>query len=290
MKKGFIYLIITIIFFSSYEVVGKTLSGVINPFQINFLRFFFGGLIILPFALHMLKSKKIILSKKDIILIAVIGIVNVVISMNFLQLGINTTKKANLSAVIFSSNPIFVSIFAAILLREKLNIRKIIGLIIGIIGVIIIFYKNLSVSIYNTKGIIFLLLSSITYGLYTTLGKKFTQKTDSIIMNSFSFLLGSIFLMPILIFNKIPVFYIPSKAMPQIIYLTVFVTGMAYITYFIALNSINTAAGSSVFFIKPVLASLFAFIFLKEVITLPFIIGTIIILFSIFLINFDNLK
>ncbi|WHE06407.1 EamA family transporter [Thermoanaerobacterium thermosaccharolyticum] len=40
---------------------------------------------------------------------------------------------ASLSAVIFSSNPLFVMIAASILLNEKLNPAKIYGLILGVI-------------------------------------------------------------------------------------------------------------------------------------------------------------
>ncbi|WP_269318733.1 MULTISPECIES: EamA family transporter [Thermoanaerobacterium] len=49
-----------------------------------------------------------------------------------LQIGINMTS-ASLSAVIFSSNPLFVMIAASILLNEKLNPAKIYGLILGVI-------------------------------------------------------------------------------------------------------------------------------------------------------------
>lgn len=66
MKKGIGYLMITLIFFSSYEVVGKTLAGMVNPYQLNFIRFFFGGLILLPIAIRSLHKKEIKLSKKDI--------------------------------------------------------------------------------------------------------------------------------------------------------------------------------------------------------------------------------
>lgn len=288
MNKGYFYLFLTVLFFSTYEVVGRTLTNLVNPYQLNFVRFFIGGLILLPIALKNIKSKNIRMTWQDFLLLVLIGLTNVVFSMSFLQLGINMTS-ASLSAVIFSSNPLFVMIVASFVLGEKLNSTKIYGLILGIIGLVIVFYKQLNVGGNHLVGIILLVLSSITYGIYTVIGKKFTVKYDSVVMNSFSFIIGSLMLLPILLYNKYPVFNLPLKAIPQMLYLTVFVTGIAYYTYFLGLSSVNTGVGSMVFFAKPVLASIIASIFLSEKITIQLVIGTIVILIGILIVQKDNL-
>ncbi|MGF7429456.1 DMT family transporter [Thermoanaerobacterium thermosaccharolyticum] len=288
MNKGYFYLFLTVFFFSTYEVVGRTLTNLVNPYQLNFVRFFIGGLILLPIALKNIKSKNICITWQDFLLLVLIGLTNVVFSMSFLQLGINMTS-ASLSAVIFSSNPLFVMIVASFVLGEKLNSTKIYGLILGIIGLVIVFYKQLNVGGNHLVGIILLVLSSITYGIYTVIGKKFTVKYDSVVMNSFSFIIGSLMLLPILLYNKYPVFNLPLKAIPQMLYLTVFVTGIAYYTYFLGLSSVNTGVGSMVFFAKPVLASIIASIFLSEKITIQLVIGTIVILIGIFIVQKDNI-
>ncbi|MGF7399997.1 DMT family transporter [Thermoanaerobacterium thermosaccharolyticum] len=288
LNKGYFYLFLTVFFFSTYEVVGRTLTNLVNPYQLNFVRFFIGGLILLPIALKNIKSNNIRMTWQDFLLLVLIGLTNVVFSMSFLQLGINMTS-ASLSAVIFSSNPLFVMIVASFVLGEKLNSTKIYGLILGIIGLVIVFYKQLNVGGNHLVGIILLVLSSITYGIYTVIGKKFTVKYDSVVMNSFSFIIGSLMLLPILLYNKYPVFNLPLKAIPQMLYLTVFVTGIAYYTYFLGLSSVNTGVGSMVFFAKPVLASIIASIFLSEKITIQLVIGTIVILIGIFIVQKDNI-
>ncbi|WKV09545.1 DMT family transporter [Thermoanaerobacterium sp. CMT5567-10] len=288
LNKGYFYLFLTVFFFSTYEVVGRTLTNLVNPYQLNFVRFFIGGLILLPIALKNIKSKNIRMTWQDFLLLVLIGLTNVVFSMSFLQLGINMTS-ASLSAVIFSSNPLFVMIVASFVLGEKLNSTKIYGLILGIIGLVIVFYKQLNVGGNHLVGIILLVLSSITYGIYTVIGKKFTVKYDSVVMNSFSFIIGSLMLLPILLYNKYPVFNLPAKAIPQMLYLTVFVTGIAYYTYFLGLSSVNTGVGSMVFFAKPILASIIAAIFLSEKITIQLVIGTIVILIGILIVQRDNI-
>ncbi len=284
MNKGFIYLIITVIFFSSYEVVGRMLTGLVNPYQLNFVRFLIGGLLLLPLAINHIKNKKIKLTVKDMLYISLIGLVNVVLSMSFFQIGINATK-ASLAAVIFSSNPLFVMISAYFILKENLNLQKILGLIIGVIGIVIVFYKDLNLGKSYTYGIIMLILAAITYGIYTTMGKKFSQKTDSIIMNSLSFIIGSLFLLPILLIKHYPIFYMPHKALLPMAYLTFFVTGIAYYTYFMGLMYMDAGVGSMIFLIKPVLASLLAWIFLSGKISIQLVLGTLVILVGILIVQ-----
>lgn len=289
MNKGLIYLAITVMLFSSYEVVGRVLSGLVNPYQLNFTRFLIGGLILLPMAINHIKNKKIKLTTRDMLYVSLIGLVNVALSMSFLQIGINATK-ASLAAVIFSSNPLFVMISAHFILNENLNLEKILGLIIGIMGIVIAFYRDLNLGKSYTYGIAMLILSAITYGIYTSMGKKFSQKTDSMIMNSLSFIIGSLFLLPVLLIKHYPIFYIPYKALLPMAYLTLFVTGIAYYTYFLGLKYVDAGAGSMVFFIKPILASLLAWMLLSEKISIQLAIGTLVILAGIMVVQHADKK
>lgn len=186
----------------------------------------------MPFAIKSLKVKGIALRFKGFAFLFLIGTINVVISMLCLQLGLNLTRKAGLAAVTFSSNPLFVSISAHFLLGERLTIKKVLGTGVGIVGTVIAFYNNLLMNHKYALGVLLLLFSAITYGIYTAMGKKFTQKSDSIVMNAFSFLFGSIVLLTFILFKHFPVFMVPPKAVIPMLYLTICVTGIAYYTYF----------------------------------------------------------
>ena len=285
-KLGYLYILITIILFSTYEVVSKTLVNRINPFQVNFLRFFIGG-IVLFFVI--LGKGDISIKTKDLGKVAIIGIINVVFSMNLLQLSLTMPDaKASIAAVIFSSNPIFVTIFAALIDRERVKLYKIIGLMFGVIGVVLIALNGSKFDLYNMKSPLLALMSAVLYGLYTVLGGKVSSKIGSLKMNSYSFLLGSLALLPFLIFLKVPVINFDYSATFQILYLSLFVTGIAYLTYFLGITLTGASKGSLVFFLKPVLASIFSVIILGERITSNFVFGTIIIIFGITLVLYWN--
>ena len=280
MKKGFIYIGITTFLFSTMEIALKTISDNFNPVQLNFSRFLIGGIILLPFALKALKAKKISLTPKDIKTFSLLGLTCVVISMTFYQLAVMNTK-ASVVAVLFSCNPIFVMIFAYIVLKEKIYKHNIIALVLELLGIIII------INPINTKlsvtGIILTLLAAITFAIYGVLGKKSCAKFGGIVVTCFSFILGGL---EMLIFSLLSHLDIISNilksynlnqfaeipilsgytldTLPNVLYVFICVTGIGYALYFKAMEVTSANTTSLVFFFKPILSPIFALILLKE--------------------------
>lgn len=283
-NKGPIYLTLTILFFSTYEVVSKTVVGFIDPIQVNFIRFLFGGLILLPLAIRDIRRKNIKLLLKDYIYLLALGMLSVGLSMNLLQYGITLTR-ANLAAVIFSSNPLFVALMSALLMREYLPPAKVLGLLIGFSGVALTFAGEGSMSNGFYHGVLFLVLAALTFGLYTVAGKNIATRIGSLAMNSLCFIFGSLSLMPLLLIKDIPLFSFDPVIWPQIIYLTVFVTGLAYYSYFRGLSMVDTSLGSMVFFVKPLLASFLAAVVLGEKLSINLLFGTMLVLVSIYIVQ-----
>jgi drug/metabolite transporter (DMT)-like permease len=102
-------------------------------------------------------------------------------------------------------------------------------------------------------------------------------------MNSASFISGSLILMPMLYLTGQPVFNFSQSVLVPLIYLSIFVTGIAYLTYFAALREMPANVGSSVFFVKPIVASLLAVIFLGERVTPFLLLGGLLVLAGIYL-------
>ena len=283
-RRSFLYLTVTILFFSTYEVVSWTIAGAIDPIQLNFLRFFYGGLLLLPLALQDLRKRQLRLNTKDLALLALLGIFNVGLSMNLLQFGINLTQ-ANLAAVIFSSNPLFVALAASLLLGERLSITKLAGILVGFGGVYLTFSGEVAAGSSFYTGIGLLVLSALTYGITTVAGKSITLRMGSLAMNACSFLFGSAALVPVLIWRHTPVFAFNLSLWPQLIYLTVLVTAVAYYCYFVGLSMLDTSLGATVFFVKPLLASLLAAVVLGEKLTPGLAFGILLVLGSIYLVQ-----
>jgi drug/metabolite transporter (DMT)-like permease len=139
--------------------------------------------------------------------VVAIGILNVVLSMNILQLALYVPgSKASVSAVIFSSNPIFVTIFSAIADKEKIKLYKAVGLLIGIAGIFTVFFDKLEFNLSVYKSVLLVLSAAIFFGVYTVLGRNVSNRIGSLKMNSYSFIIGSLIMLPLLIVYRIPLF------------------------------------------------------------------------------------
>lgn len=281
-RVGYLSLIVTICLFSTFEVTSKFLSPHMLPIQISFTRFFLGGLVLLPFAIHRLVRSRIRLRLGDFIKFAVLGLVNIVVSMGLIQLGLVYTN-ASVCAILFSVNPLFVMLFARIILKESLSLPKIIGLSLGILGLAILFIDSLAQKTSTPFGLLLILGSAICFALYTVLGKRLINKElDSLIVTSFSFIIGSAFLIPIQLAMGISLVPDVAAVIPQVLYVSIFVTGIAYVCYFEGLSRLEAGAGSMLYFAKPALASILSVAILHERVGIRLIVGIVVIAMGIF--------
>ena len=281
--KGYILLGITILLFSTLEVVTSTMKNLINPLQLTFLRFLIGGVVLLPLVIK--KREKV--RRSDLLFFLGLGILNILISMGSMQLAINMGK-ASTAAILISSNPIFVLLFSSIFLREKVTFDRVACIVFGIAGIFLIIYKGNTggdTAMSLTLGII----ASLTFGLYTVLGKLKSEGISSITMICYSSFFGSLLYVPVLLFKGIPLFEIPQGTFSRILYLGVFLSGIAYITYMEALKLLTASKGAMVFFLKPVIASVLAIAFLGEDLSLRTAAGMLLVLAGIF-INFFKMN
>ena len=294
MKKGYWFIILSAFLFSTMEIALKMISNQFNPIQISFLRFFVGSILLFPLALKNLKSRRISLSKDDFAFFLLTGFICVVVSMTFYQLAILYCK-ASLVAIFFSCNPVFVVIFAFFLIGEKLYKHTIISMGLSISGMICILNPfNMKLSL---KGAIFIIISSITFALYSVISSRKCEKFGGIVLNCFSFLMGSLEMLILILitklnfvsnffsanglkeFSNIPIFHgITLSNIPILAYIRIFVTGLGYTFYLLAMEETSASTASIVFFIKPALAPILALIILKETIALNTIIGIVFII------------
>ena len=137
MKRGYLYILITTLLFSSMEVALKCIAGQLNPIQLNFSRFLVGGLVLVPLAVRELKKRRLSLDGRALGTFALLGLMGIAVSMSLYQLAVARVQ-ASVVGVLFSSNPVFVTLFAFLLLREKISKNQILGLALDVIGIVLI--------------------------------------------------------------------------------------------------------------------------------------------------------
>jgi drug/metabolite transporter (DMT)-like permease len=263
--------------FSTMEVVLKIAGAHLDSFQLTLIRFLIGGAFLFPFAYREIKRYQTVITKKDYLHMLAMGVVCICISMTFFQLGVDHSK-ASTAAVIFCLNPMFTMIFVHLLTEEKMNRRKAIALAIGLLGIVFMI-NPLHMDPGNTPmGVFFSTASAVTFGLYSAMARLSVKRLRGITQTSISFLFGSAVLIPIMLVAGRPIIDgITTDNILLVLYISVMITGIGYLFYFLAMEVSDAATASFVFFVKPALAPIIAVIALHENIRINGIIGILLI-------------
>lgn len=270
------YFLITLIFFSSIEVVSKELMSFLGPFEMTFFRFSLGAAGLAVYSLVLGSYKDISkLVPRDYSLMALLGFINIFFSMSVLQYAIKYGSPA-VVALIFSSNPIFVYAFSILAKKETISVKKISGFILGLSGLAVILIDDIS-NVELEKGSLYALAGSVSFALFTILNKKAVSEHRPIIVNMVSFTFGLIFIALYLIYsgslNFDPEIFNSNLRVVKLLYLGIFVTAVGYITFLTAIKQMGPVASSLIFLFKPALATLFAVMFISEGIDVNFFVG-----------------
>ncbi len=277
-KKEIFFIVCTALLFSTMEVVLKIAGQELDAFQVTFIRFAIGGLFLLPFSIRDMKKRAVKLTRGDWLYLLGLGVLCICISMLAFQVGIDHTN-ANLASVIICSNPVFVMIFAHFIVNEKFTGTKAVVLVVSILGLIIA-ANPLSLAEGNTPfGILSMVIASVTFGLYATVGKLRIAKIGDVPQTCLSFLLGSVvMLIPMVMMGKPILSGIGTEHLLVVLYIGVLVTGVGYYFYFEAIHACGPSNASIVFFLKPMFAPIIALLVLHEDLTWNMILGIALLL------------
>jgi drug/metabolite transporter (DMT)-like permease len=293
LKKGLLFILLSTFLFSSMEISLKVVTGIFNPVQITFLRFLIGSIILLPLTIKGLRARKVILKGDDFSFFAKTGFLCVVVSMILFQMAV-VYGQASVVAVLFSCNPVFVVIFAYFILKEPITKYTVMTLMFSLAGILAI--MNPANMAGNGLAIVLILLSALTFALYGVIGRKRSERYGGFGLTCLSFLFGSAEMLVLIflsrvgfiadfltasglsIFARVPLFQgITLASLPMLLYIGVFISGFGYAFYFLAMEETSAATASLVFFIKPVLAPIMAYILINDPITINMVAGIVLI-------------
>lgn len=290
MKNGMIFTIITALLFTTHEPVSKLFANEINPYAVTAIRFFIGALFLLPFSFKELYKEKKRITKKDLGIMTALGILFICISMVLLQVGVAVADSPALIAIIFSSNSVFTILLSSIFLHDKLTKNKIIGIVLCIIA--ILFSADLSHG-SNLLSVTLGVLSAFTFSVYTILCKKYLSHLGGVIQTGITFFMGSAILLVILAVLGIDIVGgISSSNILLVLYISVFVTGIGYWAYSLALKKGGPQIAAIAFFIKPILTPLATFLINGIVPDYTIILALVLMIAGVFLCSgsYDNLR
>ena len=282
MSKSYIYAGVSILLWSSTATVTKLLLGSLNSIQILLVSSFFAFIFLLIINmikgnLKQLKDYKI----KDYIQIIYIGLLGTFLYNLFLYLGINKMQ-ASQAFIINYLWPIMIVLFACIILKEKMTIKKAVAILLSFIGVIIVTSNGnlLSIDKDSLIGALFCVLAAVSYGLFSVLNKQknYNKYLSMMLFYFVSFIVSLVYIL----FTK--EWYIPQvNQLAGLIWIGIFTSAIAFTSWALSLEKGDIAKISNLAYITPFLSLIWTALVLKENISIFAIFGLIVIVLGIFI-------
>lgn len=223
MKKVIIYICVTAFLFGTMEVALKVAGSGMDSLQLTFLRFLIGGVLMLPFGLVEKKHKEIRLSARDLVWLLLVGIMGIPVSMLCFQLGVVRCNAATASSLI-CLNPLFTMVIAHFFAGERMNRTKAVAFVIGLVATVFMI-RPWGIQAGNTiAGMALMLTASVTFAVYTVMGKKTVNRLGTFTQTSLSFIMGSAVLLVIMLFTGRPVTAGVAEHWELVLYIGIFVT------------------------------------------------------------------
>lgn len=153
------------------------------------VRFALAGLLTV-IAGSIISGKAITVKRKSTVNIVILALFQTVLQYMFFYIGLGNTTGTK-SSVLDSVSVFFSVIIAGLLLKERLNIRKIIGCIVGFLGVVLINLADGGLDGgFSFTGEGFIILSALSYAISSVLIKRFSQWENPVALSGYQFILG----------------------------------------------------------------------------------------------------
>jgi drug/metabolite transporter (DMT)-like permease len=281
-------LLLTVLIWSSSFAFIKLGLHEVNPYFLALIRaviagVFLLGIIVLKGDFKVFKQDLKKYWKKY----ALLGFVGIALFDIFQNVGISHTF-SSLADVLLNTNPLFIVMFSSFFLKENISKDRILGLIMGFIGMCVVMFGGVNFAdIFKSQGFfgnVLILLSAITWAIYSILNKRLLNATTPLFLTTSSYLFGALFSLPLLLVSN------PEQALTYsnsswiiILYLGIIASGLTFFLWSFALSKMEASRASIFLFLIPILSIMIGAVFLNENITIYTILGSILVLVGIYI-------
>jgi len=288
VKIFFVYAMLCFIWGSTWLAIRFGLET-LTPIYSAGLRFSLAAFFIL--ILMKIRGVKLQLDKISVRLYLTMGFLSFVIPFGLVYWA-EQYVPSGMASVLFAVFPFFVAIFSFIFIAsESFDIFKILGIVIGFSGIVIIFSDSFSGDFnYYLIGMFAIVLSAIMQAGIAITIKKYGYHLNPLSMNFIPMLIAGISMLLIgLAFEDTSTNSFGPNAVLSILYLAFFGSVITFTSYYWLLKKINIVILSLTAFITPITALILGYLFYNEQLSTNDFVGSAFVLFGVLGANFGNL-
>lgn len=177
----FIFIILSLIWGSAF-ILMKESSRFLDGWQVASVRIFAAGLVFIPFAIFHIQT----IEKKKIPFIILTGILGNLFPAFLFAIAIEKDVSSSMAGILNSLTPLFVILIAILIFRQKVQSKKIAGVIVGFIGLLVLNLSKGGMTTDNFGYILLILLATLLYGVNVNIVTQYLKGVDPIKMATVS--------------------------------------------------------------------------------------------------------
>jgi drug/metabolite transporter (DMT)-like permease len=278
-----IFILLSFIWGSSF-ILMKLSSSELNGWQIASVRIFSAGIIFWPSAIvHLSKVPK---NKVGLIILS--GILGNLLPAYLFAIAIEKKVNSSLAGILNSLTPLLVIVIGILFFKATVHLRKMIGVLIGFIGLLILSLSKGGITESNFLYAFFILLATLFYGINVNLAAFYLKGVDSFKMSSISLAFVSVPALLVMIQQNVLTLVWENSAYRLPVFASVVLglmgSAVATLLFYILIKKAGAVFASLVTYGIPIVAILWGIAFREEITVLQ--IGCLgIILSGVYLAN-----
>ncbi|MEJ6697214.1 MAG: DMT family transporter [Saprospiraceae bacterium] len=291
LKAHLALLSVALIYGANYTIAKNVLDqDYLKPNGFILLRVISG--FVLFTILHALFIKEKV-DRKDLGLLAICGLFGIAINQLFFFKGLGATSPVHASLIMVVT-PIIVLILSSIYLTERIRWWKVLGIIVGMIGAMLLITKGSSGnnSMSSSLGDLYILINATSYALYLVFAKNLMKKYHPFTVMKWIFSFGLIVVIPFgsgdlsgVVWSSFPI-----DIWVAIIYVLVFTTFFAYLLNAYALSTVNPTTASAYIYMQPLIASTIAVLWYNDSLSSVKVLSAALIFIGVYMISLQKRK
>lgn len=277
---------------------GTTFLGIrigvetIPPFILAGIRNLISGSIIFIYLLSQKKLEKV--SPRQFLRAFILSILMIVLA-NGLTTYSEKYITSGLASLISTLTPFCVLILNLILGYEKLSVKTIVGILLGMLGIFLIYQSSLAELLIPEyrQGIFALLLAILAWSIGTIFMKKGSENSLTMLMNvCVQMLIAGVILTSIQLYltPEISTTNWSTRSIFAMMYLALFGSVVGYVAFSYLLTQLSSTKVVVLSYINLVVALFLGWLILDEIITSRIIIATVLIISGVIVVNYRKIK
>ena len=262
----------------------------IQPFGFIFIRV--SVTTTLFFLLHFFWLKEKV-ETKDFGLIALCGIFGVVINQEMFFAGLSITTPIN-AALIMIMTPILVFVISFFLAHEKATWQKILGLLLGLAGALVILAgRDFNFSGKTILGDLFILINATSYAVYLVIVRPLMKKYHPLTVVKWVFFFG---LFPVTLFGfkqftLIEWHTFSTQIWIAMVFIIIGTTFFAYLLNMLALREVHSSVVGAYIYLQPILDTIISIALGKDHLSFEKLLSALLIFSGVYMVSFaGNIK